>query len=129
MSRLSSVLLFSALFLAAPTSALAQDCGGVGDAADCDGDGVTVGAGDCDDNAAEVRPGATEICADELDNNCDGIFDENCDRSAQLGTARGGGGCTGGAGVAGTAFLLLPWLPGWRRRKRDGDRPSEERSR
>lgn len=100
----------------AASPARAQDCGGTGLEADCDGDGFAVGDGDCDDDLAEVRPGVPEVCADELDNNCDGLFDEGCDRAAQLGSIRGGGGCTGGSGVAGTAFLVLPLLRLRRRR-------------
>ena len=48
---------------------------------DADGDGhYAVGsclspADDCDDNNADVYPGATEIC-DGIDNNCDGSIDE-----------------------------------------------------
>lgn len=101
-----------ALALCAP-GAWAQDCGGTGDDADCDQDGFTVGQGDCDDDDAEVHPGAPDVCADERDNNCDGIFDEACDRSAQLGQIRGGGGCTGGTSTS--ALLLLPLL--FRRRR------------
>ena len=37
----------------------------------CTGEGVSVEGGDCDDGAATVNPGATEIC-DGLDNDCDG---------------------------------------------------------
>ncbi len=82
---------------------------------DCDADGFTIEAGDCDDDDETVHPGVKEVCADRKDNDCDGLFDEECDRRAQLGSISGGGGCTGGAGVGGTAMLLM--LPlGWRRR-------------
>jgi len=102
--------------------AWAQDCvsGDTGIAGnDCDADGWTVGQGDCDDEDESVYPGRREICADKKDNNCDGLFDEECDRRAQLGSIRGGGGCTGGADVGGTALvvLLLPLFG--RRRERE----------
>ncbi|WP_164975350.1 lamin tail domain-containing protein [Flavobacterium piscinae] len=38
---------------------------------------VAVG-GDCDDTNNTVYPGATEICYDGLDNDCDGIIDNGC---------------------------------------------------
>lgn len=38
-------------------------------------DGYVLVPGDCDDNVAEVKPGADEIC-DGVDNNCDGVVDE-----------------------------------------------------
>jgi len=42
--------------------------------------GVTAGNADCDDTAAAVHPGATEVC-DNMDNNCAGspAIDEGCD--------------------------------------------------
>lgn len=43
--------------------------------ADADGDGAKAGV-DCDDNDADVFPGAEEIC-DGKDNNCSGTIDEN----------------------------------------------------
>jgi hypothetical protein len=60
-----------------------QDCDGLpddgcGPAADGDGDGFTVFAGDCDDADPERHPGATETC-DGYDQNCDGEVDETCD--------------------------------------------------
>ena len=39
---------------------------------DADGDGYTIGQGDCDDGNAAVNPGATEICGDGIDQDCDG---------------------------------------------------------
>ena len=51
---------------------------------DVDGDGFTaVGAcvgsmNDCNDNNAAVFPGAAEVCGDRIDNNCNGIIDEEC---------------------------------------------------
>ncbi len=33
---------------------------------------------DCDDNNAEVNPGAEEACDDEIDNNCNGEINEDC---------------------------------------------------
>ncbi|MEZ4839885.1 MopE-related protein [Flavobacterium sp.] len=38
---------------------------------------VAIG-GDCDDTNNTVYPGATEICYDGLDNDCDGIIDNGC---------------------------------------------------
>ena len=42
---------------------------------DADGDGFTVGDGDCDDGDAAVNPGATELC-NGVDDDCDGDVDE-----------------------------------------------------
>jgi hypothetical protein len=48
------------------------------DDGDLDGDGVTLGQGDCDDTAltgAAVTPGEPEICGDRRDNDCSGVAD------------------------------------------------------
>ena len=73
---------------------------------------ATVG-GDCDDTAADVHPGATEMC-NARDDNCTGGTDEAW---PALGTDCGVGGCAGGevecapsgeATVCSTAALALP---------------------
>ena len=40
---------------------------------DADGDGYTEDGGDCDDTDASVYPGATEVCDNDLDDDCDGV--------------------------------------------------------
>jgi hypothetical protein len=45
---------------------------------DDDGDGYTVAQGDCNDHDATIHPGAPDPC-DGVDNNCNGMIDENYD--------------------------------------------------
>jgi hypothetical protein len=55
-----------------------DDCAG-GDLRDVDGDGfdaVVVGGTDCDDNNAQVHPGAVEVC-NGINDDCDAKVDEN----------------------------------------------------
>ncbi len=52
------------------------DSGKPVDAPDEDGDGWLTSEGDCDDNNADVNPGAAEIC-DGIDNNCNDTIDED----------------------------------------------------
>jgi len=64
-----------------------QDCDGADTECDCqdlDGDSydgfspsLCPTGGDCEDRDASVNPDADEVC-DGLDNNCNGIIDENC---------------------------------------------------
>jgi len=44
---------------------------------DADGDGYAEDL-DCDDSNSAVNPGASEVCGDGIDNNCDGSVDEDC---------------------------------------------------
>ncbi len=38
---------------------------------------LTAVTGDCDDAAYSINPGVQEICADGIDNDCDGVIDES----------------------------------------------------
>ena len=49
---------------------------------DADGDGYTKNQGECDDANASRNPGATEVCDDGIDNNCNQLTDEGCGPSA-----------------------------------------------
>ena len=61
----------------ASTSAGGAGTGGNGYNVDADNDGFTIGNGDCDDNDPNVYPGADEVCADGIDNNCNGNADDS----------------------------------------------------
>ncbi len=69
--------------------ALGQACPG-----DCDGDGWTVADGDCNDGNPDVHPGMAESCATEVDDDCDRLINEGCERDVQWGEL-GGGSCGG----------------------------------
>ncbi|MEM6928202.1 MAG: putative metal-binding motif-containing protein [Myxococcota bacterium] len=76
------------------------------------GRGWVDAAGDCDDDAAEVFPGAAEVC-NGLDDDCDGVVDPGC---AEPRAFLGGEACSGCAapGVGGSLWQLaglgLLWL-------------------
>lgn len=48
-----------------------------GNSIDNDSDGVSIAAGDCNDTAGAVHPGASEILGDFLDNDCNGLADDS----------------------------------------------------
>jgi len=101
------ILIAATLFLA-PMQAFASGC--VPDlTTDCDGDGVTIEQGDCDDLEKDAAPGKPEQCEDEIDNNCDGFYDEGCDVAVRQASIQGGGGCTGGDEAVLLFFPLLLW--------------------
>lgn len=77
---------------------------------DQDSDGFTPRQGDCDDAQPAASPSAEEVCEDRIDNDCDGLYDEECDLRVRMATLRGGGGCTGGSAPASNAALGLPLL-------------------
>ena len=45
---------------------------------DSDEDGFLQCIDDCNDNDPDINPGATEVCGDGVDNNCDDQIDEGC---------------------------------------------------
>lgn len=107
------------------------DCGECAGCVDGDGDGYGDPGStacdhpqtDCDDGDGDVNPGATELCGDGIDNDCDGQTDgEDSDCSTDDG---GGDGCgcyaSPGAPAAGALWLLL-LLGLWLRRSRRGQR-------
>ncbi len=73
-----------------------QDCDGfdrpVDAFADLDGDGFVAAEDDCDDTRADVHPFAVEV-ADGVDNDCDGVVDEDVDDRDGDGVTRADGDC------------------------------------
>lgn len=57
------------------------NCDGAWDAQSCDVDvdGFSPGTGDCNDYDAASYPGAEEICGDAVDQDCDGLVDDEDD--------------------------------------------------
>lgn len=100
------LFLYSVMF-----SAFAQDC--LPDA-DCDGDGFSADQGDCDDDDPTVRPGRDEDCSNDVDDNCNGLYNEGCDRSVEQGQLRGGSACDSEAPNG--AWLFPLFFLGRRRR-------------
>ena len=97
---------------------LDNDCDGVVDDPylDLDGDGYTVTEGDCLDDPADsrsplVNPGAVELCDDNLDNDCNGFYNDGCENSSGLAGVRGGGMICGVSAVpgalGGSSILVL----------------------
>ena len=60
-----------------PCDGVDQACDGLGEEADSDEDGYMTCEGDCDDANPEVNPGVEEICANGIDDDCDGLIDSD----------------------------------------------------
>jgi parallel beta-helix repeat protein len=110
-------------------SSCTADCGACPACADGDGDGWGDPAAaacphperDCDDASAAVHPGATELCADSVDNDCDGAIDradvDACPADTPRGALRSGCSC-GGGGNLGVAIASAVLVVVSRRRRR-----------
>jgi hypothetical protein len=79
---------------------LACQQSGSGD--DLDGDGY-IWCKECNDSSATTHPGAPEICGNQIDDNCNGLYDEGCptgggtDAGTTVPPAMGGGARDAGA--------------------------------
>jgi len=60
---------------------------------DADGDGFTIGQGDCDDTDADIHPDALDVVGDDVDNNCDDVDGTDGDRDGQASVGTGGEDC------------------------------------
>jgi len=69
-----TALVLAACYGSPPGSYLPKDTGPETGATDIDMDGYDADV-DCDDADAAVNPGATEVCDDTLDNDCDTAID------------------------------------------------------
>ena len=92
-----------------------RDCSGELTNEDVDGDGDTFGdeehclcegvegyvtqAGDCDDGAGDVFPGATEVWYDDVDQDCGGDSDHDADADGHDREEAGGGDCDDAEGA------------------------------
>lgn len=106
-----------------------NDCNGLVDDPylDLDGDGFTESEGDCRDAdpdedplANSISPAADELCDDGIDNDCNGLIDDNCQLPLATTTLGGGGLCGTVPGTMGLFGWLVGALAVVRRRASNG---------
>jgi hypothetical protein len=109
-------VLFAGVLASAPAWA---DCANPDDVQqppeDCDGDGWKVSDGDCDDDDLTANPGGEESCEAPADEDCNGFFDDGCDRALQRGSLEGGSACARAPGASSVLVLVALCLARRRR--------------
>ncbi len=99
-----------------PDNGLDDDCDGIEWTDDADADGVTPADGDCNDFTGWVRPGLEDLC-DGLDNDCDGIVDQDCETGPIVKELPYICACSGDGRGSGAAWLVALLVPMLRRRR------------
>jgi hypothetical protein len=79
---------------------VACENGDAAHATDQDGDGAAW-CNDCDDSNPAAHPGAPEVCGNHIDDNCNGVVDENCPGEMPGYPGQPDGGVGGGPGSVG----------------------------
>ncbi len=79
------------------------------DDADDDNDGFTPADGDCNDGDPDINPGVSEICDDEIDNDCDVLVDFDDPECTVCGGCEIDRGSVGATPLLVAAALMFLW--------------------